>query len=88
MRLILLALIVVVVAVFVYVRVERSGGPAPEKVKEDLKTLGRDLKGVATQAATEIEPAVRAATQKGRELLHEGAQKVSEWTETRPGTGR
>jgi gas vesicle protein len=59
---------------------------AGEKLKEDVKQAGRDIRDVATQAATEVKPAIENVTEKGRELIHEGAQKVSDWTGSRPAT--
>ena len=89
-----MALLVAVLAGIALVACERSGTPpatAPatqtgEKIKQDLKMLGHDLKDAATQAATEVEPAIRAASEKGRELIHEGAQKVANWSESQPAT--
>lgn len=55
-----------------------------EEIKEDTKELGRDLKDAAKDAATQVRPKLEEAKEKGRELIHEGAEKVADWTETRP----
>jgi hypothetical protein len=89
-----MALLVAVLAGIALVACKRSGAPpatapatqAGDKMKDDLKMLGHDIKDAATQAATEVKPALRAASEKGRELIHEGAQKVADWTQSQPAT--
>jgi hypothetical protein len=65
-------------------------GTAPsagEKLKEDLTAVGHDIKDAATQAAADAKPAAEAAKDNGQALIHEGAQKVADWTATQPVTG-
>ena len=64
-----------------------TAGTAPstgEKIKEDVKALGHDIKDAATQAASEVKPALQEAKDKGQQMIHDGAQKVADLTATPP----
>lgn len=72
---------------------DQSGAPATEptsgdRIKQDLKDAGQNLKSAATEASTQIKPAYEKAKEEGREAVHGAAEKVAQWTDTQPATTR
>ncbi|HVT80489.1 MAG TPA: hypothetical protein VHM90_07515, partial [Phycisphaerae bacterium] len=59
-----------------------------DKIKQDVKALGHDIKDAATQAASEVKPALHEAKDKGQQMIHDGAQKVAEMTATQPASNQ
>ncbi len=61
-------------------------GPATtqQRIVQDLHTVGQDIKEAATQAASEVKPALQRAKEEGQKVIHDAAQKVADSTATQP----
>ena len=55
-----------------------------EALKQDLQKVGQDIKADAQAAASQAGPAWQQTKQETRDLIHQGAQKVADWTATQP----
>lgn len=69
---------------------DKEGNPTPtvqqteQRVKEDLHTAGQEVKQGAATISAEVGPTVKKAGDEVREGIHAGADKVADWTATRP----
>jgi hypothetical protein len=59
-----------------------------EKLKQDLRQTGQDLKVAADQAATQLKPVMEKAKEDSRVVIHDVAQKIADETATQPAQQR
>lgn len=61
-----------------------SSGSASERAAQDLRAAGDNIKAAATEAATEVRPALRRAGEETREAVHDLSEKIADRTATAP----
>jgi hypothetical protein len=59
---------------------------ASQRAADDLRAAGANIKAAATEAATEVGPALTRAKEDARETIHDISQKVADQTATAPAT--
>jgi hypothetical protein len=60
--------------------------PTAERLKEDLRQTGQDIRAAADQAATQMRPAFERVKEESREALHNTAERIADRTATQPAT--
>ncbi len=55
-----------------------------QRVQQDLHAAGQEIKDAASQAASDVKPALERAKEEGRQVIHDAAEKVAEHTATQP----
>jgi hypothetical protein len=55
-----------------------------QRVEQDIHAAGQAISNAATQAASDVKPALDRAKEEGRQVIHNAAEKVAQSTASQP----